>query len=152
MTHHLPEEIPSLLNAWADRPDALSDLREIFGASTERTSPLLTRIRNGDFSWIPAIEILPSEALDTALGAYSRETSTIYLSSDCPENQIIDVLLEEIGHHIDTLFNDQETPGDEGALFSAAVRGITLSGEEITAILNEDDSATLLLQGREIAV
>ena len=152
MTHHLPEEIPSLLNAWADRPDALSDLREIFGASTERTSPLLTRIRNGDFSWIPSIEVLPAGALPHALGAYARETSTIYLSSECPQDQITGVLLEEIGHHIDTLFNDQETPGDEGALFSAAVRGITLSGEEITAILNEDDSATLLLQGREIAV
>jgi Ca2+-binding RTX toxin-like protein len=152
MTHLPTKEIHSLLASWANQPDALTDLREIFGASTEKTSPLLTRIRKGDFSWIPAIEILPLEALAPALGAYARETSTIYLSADCPEDQIIGVLLEEIGHHIDTLFNDQETPGDEGALFSAAVRGIPLSDEEITAILNEDDSATLRLQGCEIAI
>ena len=152
MTHLPTKEILSLLTAWADRPDAPSDLREIFGASPEETTPLLVKIQKGDFSWVPSVEILPSEALDTALGAYARETSTIYLSSDCPQDQITGVLLEEIGHHIDTLFNDQETPGDEGALFSAAVRGITLSGEEITAILNEDDSATLNIQGRKISI
>jgi len=152
MTHLPTKEILSLLTAWADRPDAPSDLREIFGASPEETTPLLVKIQKGDFSWVPSVEILPSAALDQALGAYSRETSAIYLSSDCPQNQITGVILEEIGHHIDALFNDQETPGDEGALFSAAVRGITLSDEEITAILNEDDSATLSLHGREIAI
>ena len=90
--------------------------------------------------------------MGSADGAYSRETGTIYLSADCPQDLITAVLLEEIGHHIDALFNQQETPGDEGSLFSAAVRGITLSEEEITAILNEDDSAILSLYGREIAV
>ena len=69
MTHLPTKEIPSLLNAWANQPDATTDLREIFGAATEKTTPLLVKIQKGDFSWIPAIEILPSEALDTALGA-----------------------------------------------------------------------------------
>lgn len=143
--------LPSLRN-WAQRPDAATDLKEIFGAEREQTSALLDQIRQGDFSWLPGVEVLPSSLMEHALGAYSRETGTIYLSADCPTDLTESVLLEEIGHHIDALFNASETPGDEGALFSAAVRGITLSDEEIAAILNEDDSALLTLKGRQIAV
>ncbi len=90
--------------------------------------------------------------MEQAYAAYSRETGTIYISSDCPADLKESVLLEEIGHHIDSLFNATETPGDEGALFSAAVCGITLSDEEISAILNEDDSTILNLNGQKIAV
>ena len=143
--------IPTLRD-WAHRPDAATDLREIFGAENHQSAALLHQIHQGDFSWIPGVEILPSTLLEQAYGAYARETGTIYLASDCPADLKESVLLEEIGHHIDALFNATETPGDEGALFSAAVRGITLSDEEMTAILNEDDSSVLSLHGREIAV
>ncbi|MFZ0615337.1 MAG: hypothetical protein WAN16_02670, partial [Chthoniobacterales bacterium] len=141
-----------ILREWAHRPDAATDLKEIFGAEREQTSALLDQIRQGDFSWIPSVEVLPSTLMEQAYGAYARETGTIYLASDCPADLREPVLLEEIGHHIDALFNATETPGDEGALFSAAVRGITLSDEEMTAILNEDDSSVLSLHGRQIAV
>ena len=141
-----------ILRDWAHRPDAATDLREIFGAESLETSALLDQIRQGDFSWIPSVEVLPSTLMEQAYGAYARETGTIYLASDCPADRIPSVLLEEIGHHIDAQFNATETPGDEGALFSAAVQGITLSDEEITAILNEDDSSVLSLHGRQIAV
>jgi Ca2+-binding RTX toxin-like protein len=141
-----------ILRDWAHRPDAATDLREIFGAENHQSAALLHQIHLGDFSWIPGVEILPSTLLEQAYGAYARETGTIYLASDCPEDLKESILLEEIGHHIDSLFNATETQGDEGALFSAAVRGITLSDEEMTAILNEDDSSVLSLHGREIAV
>ena len=143
--------IPTLRN-WALRPDAATDLREIFGTEKSQTSSLLDQIRTGDFSWLPTVEVLPSTVMDQAYGAYSRETGTIYLATDCPADLKESVLLEEIGHHIDALFNTTETPGDEGALFSATVRGIPLSDEEITAILNEDDSSIINLHEREIAV
>ena len=145
-------EIFSQLTQWALRPDAFTDLRNIFGGDSDRYQLLLQSIRSGDFSWVPQVQILPADSLGSADGAYSRETGTIYLSSDCPADLKESVLLEEIGHHIDALFNEQETPGDEGSLFSAAVRGITLSDEEITAILNEDDSAVLSLNGHQVAV
>ena len=141
-----------ILRDWAHRPDAATDLREIFGVESLKTSALLDQIRQGDFSWIPSVEVLPSTLMEQAYGAYARETGTIYLASDCPADLREPVLLEEIGHHIDALFNATETQGDEGALFSAAVRGITLSDEEMTAILNEDDSSVLSLHGRQIAV
>lgn len=143
--------IPTLRN-WALRPDAATDLREIFGTEKSQTSSLLDQIRNGDFSWLPTVEVLPSTVMDQAYGAYARETGTIYLESDCPADLRESILLEEIGHHIDALFNTTETPGDEGALFSATVRGIPLSDEEITAILNEDDSSIINLHGRQVAV
>jgi len=154
MIHKLTPEIIAHLTHWATRPDASTDLRNIFGAENHQSESLLQSIREGDFSWIPKIETLPAVGmrLAKAYGAYARETATIYLSEDCPADQVTAVLLEEIGHHIDALFNDQETLGDEGALFSATVRGLILSDEEITDILNEDDSAFLTLNGRQIAV
>jgi Ca2+-binding RTX toxin-like protein len=152
MQQKLAPEIFSQLTQWALRPDASTDLRNIFGGDSDRYQPLLQTIRSGDFSWVPEVQILSASSMGSADGAYSRKTRSIYISADCPLDQIEAVLLEEIGHHIDARFNEQETAGDEGALFSAAVRGITLSDEEITAILNEDDSAILSLDGRQVAV
>jgi Ca2+-binding RTX toxin-like protein len=158
MQQHCITESLSLLTNWARRPDAANDLREIFGASKHQSAGLLEQIGQGDFSWIPKIRSLPAiegvigAASDTILGAYSRETGTIYLASDCPSEQVTPVLLEEIGHHIDSLFNATETTGDEGALFSATVRGITLSDEEITAILNEDDADSINIDGHLINI
>ena len=149
--HSIPEFL-SLLTNWARRPDAVNDLQEIFGASSHQSARLLEQIGQGDFSWIPSVEVLPSTLMEQAYGAYSRETGTIYLAADCPADRKESVLLEEIGHHIDSLFNAIETPGDEGALFSAVVRGITLSDEEITAIINEDDSTIINHNGYLIAV
>jgi|GEM_PF-874962 len=145
-------EIFSQLTQWAFCPDASTDLRNIFGGDSDRYQPLLQSIRSGDFSWVPEVQILSASSMEYADGAYSRKTRSIYISADCPLDQITSVLLEEIGHHIDALFNEQETPGDEGALFSAAVLGISLSDEEITALLNEDDSAILSLNGHQVAV
>jgi len=122
-------EVLSLISSWADRPDAASDLKEIFGATPEICPSLLHRIRNKDLSWLPRIEILPTEILSPAIAAYARATATIYLSNACPSDLQTEALLEEIGHHIDALLNTEETPGDEGALFSATVRGVELTGE-----------------------
>jgi Ca2+-binding RTX toxin-like protein len=152
MIHKLTPELIALLTHWATRPDASTDLRNIFGVESHQSESLLQSIRAGDFSWIPKIQILPAASIEIAYGAYARETGAIYLSEDCPSDLVTTVLLEEIGHHIDALFNEQETPGDEGALFSAVVRGISLSDEEITALLNEDDSAVLFLNEQQVAV
>jgi len=152
MIHKLTPELIALLTHWATRPDASTDLRNIFGVESHQSESLLQSIRAGDFSWIPEIQILPAASMEIVYGAYARETGAIYLSEDCPSDLVTAVLLEEIGHHIDALFNEQETPGDEGALFSAVVRGISLSDEEITALLNEDDSAVLLLNEQQVTV
>jgi len=152
MNYLLPKEIRTLLTNWALRPDSLTDLKEIFGPVDNKSSRLLEQIRGGDFAWVPDIRVLPVESLPGAWGAYARATSTIYLSDECPSDELASVLLEEIGHHIDAILNRNETPGDEGALFSAAVLGEPLTPEEITALLNEDDSAVITLGGLPISV
>lgn len=152
MNPNYSPEVLSLLSAWAARPDAHSDLREIFRTESEEGLSLLSRIKKGDLSWLPGIEILSAAILSPAIAAYAKETSTIYLSDACPGELITEALLEEIGHHIDALLNTGETPGDEGALFSATVRGITLTDEELASILNEDDSATIIHRGSLLSV
>ena len=145
-------EVLSLLTSWSGRPDAATDLHEIFGINPRKATVFLEQIKIGDFSWLPKAEILHSEILSPAIAAYARETATIYLSDNCPPEIINEAILEEIGHHIDALFNTEETAGDEGALFSATVRGIALSEREICDILNEDDSASILVNGSQLLV
>jgi aerobic-type carbon monoxide dehydrogenase small subunit (CoxS/CutS family) len=60
------------------------------------------------------------------------------------------VLLEEIGHFIDAQINSSDTPGDEGQLFSALVRGEVLTEEQIAAIQGENDAATITVDGQAI--
>ncbi|OHY34972.1 hypothetical protein BCV64_04260, partial [Cylindrospermopsis raciborskii MVCC14] len=72
----------------------------------------------GDFSQLPEIEILDSSILGSANGAYSSSENRIYLSSNLMENgtssKIREVLIEEIGHFVDSRINQIDTPGDEG--------------------------------------
>jgi len=144
--------ILALLTSWAERPDAATDLHETFGINHRQATDFLEQIKSADFSWLPKAEIVSSSILTPAIAAYARETATIYLSDNCPPEFINEAILEEIGHHIDALFNEEETPGDEGALFSATVRGVSLSDEEIESILKEDDSATLTFNGTRTLV
>jgi hypothetical protein len=59
------------------------------------------------------------------------------------------VLLEEIGHAIDHRLNaGQDSPGDEGAIFSALIRGVDISAVETT----QNDHHILLIDGQPIAV
>ena len=57
-----------------------------------------------------------------AAGAYAKKTGTIYLNQawiqTASHKEIIKVLTEEYGHHLDALLNQDDTKGDEGKLFS----------------------------------
>ena len=77
----------------------------------------------GDFSKLPPIVLLNQSSMKGAAGAYSISKKSIYLNIDWLErshsNQILKVLTEELGHHLDSMLNSKDTPGDEGELFSA---------------------------------
>jgi hypothetical protein len=62
------------------------------------------------------------------------------------------VILEEFGHFVDAQVNATDTPGDEGELFSAMVRGVSLSTAELSRIKTEDDHAVIVVNGQSIAV
>lgn len=70
--------------------------------------------KSGDFSSFPFIEILPANEINGANGAFAAATNTIYLAQEFLSKNIdnpdavVDVLLEEIGHGVDTWLNTSD--------------------------------------------
>ncbi len=153
-----PALTQALLQEVALNPDFQDILLEAFG--TEIDEPLALTLQqqwqNGDFSLSPTVVILPSETIPMARGAYARSRQTIYFNEQwlesATESEIKAVYLEELGHHLDFLLKEEDTPGDEGQLFSALIRGESLSPEALTLIQAEDDSATIIIDGEEVAI
>jgi hypothetical protein len=109
-----------------------------------------------DFSLFPQIEVVSSEVLGSAKGAYAISTNRIYLSdqfvSVASQQSLEAVILEEFGHFVDAQVNTTDTPGDEGELFLAIVRGVSLSAAELSRIKVENDQTVISVDGRSITV
>jgi hypothetical protein len=165
--------LEAILAQFANSETYYQRLTEIFGNQydTSKAETLRIQWQTGDFSNLPAIEVIDGDTLGNARGAYSIENNTIYLARNflntAPQETIQSVILEEIGHYIDAEINNQDTPGDEGELFSNILRGVretpafkagassdfvNLNPAELNRILAEDDTALLSLGGRSLAV
>ncbi|MFM7548988.1 MAG: hypothetical protein ACKO8I_08955 [Cyanobacteriota bacterium] len=87
-------------------------------------SELISQWAAGEFSGLPPVELLPAASMAGAAGAYALSTGRIYLNADwlakASAAQVLAVLSEELGHHLDGLLNASDTPGDEGELFAAS--------------------------------
>ncbi|WP_017295113.1 Calx-beta domain-containing protein [Geminocystis herdmanii] len=157
LTQALSEAQNLLLNA-SFNSELPTILTTAFGENYNPTEAynIFSLWRNQDFSNLPPIQIHPPTILNNAQGGYSATTNTIYLSSSLIESKSItairDVLIEEIGHFIDAQINYIDTPGDEGELFSALVRGVNLSDEQLSRIQQENDHAIITIDGIEIAL
>ncbi len=70
------------LNTVAQSPDYWTILDHAFGANYNKTlaTTLQQQWQAGDFSALPTIQILDSEVLGGALGAYATSNDTIYLA------------------------------------------------------------------------
>ncbi len=139
-------------------PDFDSKIVKAFGesADVEAARFLIQQLSNGQS--LPTFKIISIDEIAGNLGAFDKLTNTVYISQDFlsqnannPEN-IANVLLEEIGHSIDSQINATDAPGDEGAIFSELVRGNTLSDEELSTLKNKDDIATLTVDNSSISV
>jgi predicted phage terminase large subunit-like protein len=112
--------------------------------------------QGGDFSLFPQIEVVSSDVLGSAKGAYAISTNRIYLSdafiSSASQQSLDAVILEEYGHFVDAQVNGTDTPGDEGELFSVIVRGVSLSWAELSRIKTEDDHAVVMIGGEQVAI
>lgn len=114
--------------------------------------------KNLSSATLPSLKILFSQNLNSANGAYSIDTNTIYVSKEFINSNlenpqaISDLLLEEIGHSIDSILNEADTPVDEGEHFAAVINNLTLSQAEIARIISEDDSGIITLNGKTISV
>ncbi|NCQ96230.1 MAG: calcium-binding protein [Microcystis aeruginosa W11-06] len=121
-----------------------------------KATTLRNQWREGDFGNFPSIEVVGSEVLGTANGAYAASNNKIYLSegflATASEAALVWVLLEEYGHFIDAQINSTDAPGDEGAIFAALVMGESLSGAELALLQAEDDHGFIRINGVNIEI
>ncbi|MFM6548257.1 MAG: FG-GAP-like repeat-containing protein, partial [Microcystis panniformis] len=134
-----------------------ANLETAFGTSYDvvKATQLRQQWQSRDFSQLPPITV-QDFGNSGIFGAYSSSTNRIYISQTLIDSgdatTLSAVLLEEIGHFIDAQINSSDTPGDEGQLFSALVRGEVLTEEQIAAIREENDAATITVDGQAISV
>jgi hypothetical protein len=161
MTYSLLPILPvvdDVLFNFAQSDEFWANLAIAFGTSYDvvKATQLRQQWHSRNFSQIPPIEVLSDEVLGTANGAYSRSTNKIYLSASflntASPAAIINVILEEIGHYVDAQINQNDAPGDEGEYFSALVRGVDLTTQEVARITTENDFANITITGSNISV
>ncbi|MFM5890240.1 MAG: beta strand repeat-containing protein, partial [Dolichospermum sp.] len=146
------------LSTFADLDNFWNLFDTAFGTQYNRSGAEILRLQwlSGDFSQLPQIEILDSNILGNANGAYASSNNQIYLSANfvatSTAEAISAVLLEEIGHFIDAHINLSDSAGDEGEKFSALVRGQNLTTQELGRINIENDWANITVDGKVIAV
>ncbi|MBD2654614.1 DUF4347 domain-containing protein, partial [Synechocystis sp. FACHB-383] len=111
-----------------------------------------------DGSYQIRLEVRSGTELQGALGAYSATgttgTPTIYLNADwfatASQEQIVAVLLEEIGHDFDQILNDgADSQGDEGEIFANVVRG---GNYNLDALKSQNDHQILDIGNYSVAV
>jgi VCBS repeat-containing protein len=148
------------LKDFATTPDASAKMQQAFGyryAVTEALG-LLEDWARVDFSSLPKIEIRSKAEINGANGAFASATNTIYLSQEFLNQNannleaVASLLLEEIGHAIDEWLNESDSFGDEGAIFSAFVRGEILTPQQLASLRTEDDTATVILDGQVVQI
>ncbi|MGB3206188.1 MAG: hypothetical protein WBB28_14455, partial [Crinalium sp.] len=149
-----------LLKAFAESADFTDILTKAFGSLFDQKEAEVIRQQwiSDDFSDLPVIELLSSSILGRANGGYAASNNTIYLSQDylgananLPQ-AIANVLLEEIGHYVDSRLNSFDAAGDEGEIFSALVQGKILGEQQLQLLRTEDDSATITIDGQNIGI
>jgi hypothetical protein len=62
------------------------------------------------------------------------------------------VLIEEIGHFVDSRINQIDTPGDEGEYFAGLVTDQKLNKDEIDRLKAEDDLVVVTIDGKGVEV
>jgi alpha-tubulin suppressor-like RCC1 family protein len=117
---------------------------------------LVSQLASGDYKEIPEILLLPATALNGAMAAYAAETGSIFLNADwlqnAPKEQVLLVLTEELGHHLDAMLNQTDTPGDEGELLTRLLTGEKLSLDQIALIESDNDQDQLFIGGQTFRV
>lgn len=128
-----------------------------FGSNfnTDKLEALRQQWAASDFSGLPKFEIRPAADLGGARAAFSPSTNTVYISADLLSKDsglVQDVVLEEIGHFIDTHINHQDSPGDEGRIFAHLVQGRTLSEQQLQQLQLSDDVINITIDGQTLEV
>lgn len=140
----------ALLQGWAASGELVAAAREALQLpeTPAALSELAEQWAAGVFEAMPPIVLLPASSMPGAAGVYAISTGTIYFNADwlatASQQQRLAVLTEELGHHLDGLLNEVDTPGDKGELFSALLmQPHGLSSPEQQALRHQQDHACL---------
>ncbi|MBX2884910.1 MAG: hypothetical protein KTR32_33450 [Granulosicoccus sp.] len=152
------------LKDMASDPSAFHEtMKKSFGENynREEAESIRQQVLNDDFSWMPEIRVVDESVLQDqsgggqALGAYSKDSDTIFISKQLLESnpeKAAAVLTEEVGHGLDARLNTEDAAGDEGNIFARLVGGETISDSELSALKAENDSGTIIVDGKEVEV
>lgn len=114
------------------------------------------RIASTDATQLPQILLLDWEEMEGCACAYAPERQLILINRQWLENavaeQVFAVLTEQLGHHLDALFNPVDTPGDEGERFLECLRDGDCSEDTLTLFPDEEPRGVVHLHGQTIAV
>jgi hypothetical protein len=151
----LSQSLATSLEAFADSSELIDYLDLISHRSwaLNETTALLEDLARFE-AW-PELEILPFRDLK-ARGAFGN--NTIYLSQEFLEQnlahpqRIAAVVLEEIGHYLDSRLSQKDAPGDEGAIFASLVQKQPLSAAALFYAKTENDQALIEVEGQTISV
>jgi Domain of unknown function (DUF4114)/SdrD B-like domain/von Willebrand factor type A domain/Bacterial Ig-like domain/Putative Ig domain len=127
-----------------------------FGNGFDRVPNRNQQLLDDLVKWKPVpFEILPSGQI-RAKGAFGGDK--IYLSEEllnpnsANPQAAVNVLLEEMGHYLDSQLNELDAPGDEGAIFAKLVQNQPFAAGELARLQAEDDHGILTVNGQEIEV
>ncbi len=142
------------LENFASSPDLAAQLALVFGATDpEAAQQLITDLGLG--LALPEILVADRDLLHGAIGAFADHQiylSRNFLQANQQNPQVVaGVILEEIGHYLDSLLQSTDSPGDEGAIFAATVMGRTLTDRELAGLRQENDRGIIMINGRSIA-
>ncbi|WP_013321645.1 FG-GAP-like repeat-containing protein [Gloeothece verrucosa] len=146
------------LTRFATQPEFYDQFGLAFGENynQEIAESIRQSLAQGDFSQLPKVEIISSDILGNANGAYANSVQTIFLSDQFVKThnieEIAGVLTEEIGHYIDSQINRFDAAGDEGDIFSHLVQGKLLPDEKLALLKLEDDSGVITVGGQNILI
>ena len=121
------------------------------GQATDQLKRVVERLAKGDTRDLPPIELLPGSAMPGAAGAYAKATKKIYINQEwiktASEADAIRLLTEEFGHHLDNQLKEEDSPGDEGAIFAERLlnsypKGAISSAQTDLIDENDLDNAT----------
>ena len=115
---------------------------------------LRNKALSGDFDFLPKVKFVGSDSLRGNHAAYDAKSGTIYLNENLkadPE-KLAAYYAEEAAHHIDTLFGKGDAKGDEGEMFRRVLSGEALTQTQINEIRAENDTGTIVVDGKEIEV
>ncbi|MEG4172040.1 MULTISPECIES: CHAP domain-containing protein [unclassified Microcoleus] len=150
----------SYLKRFANAANFNQDMKLAFGDDIDLAAAqtIVQAAASGNTKNLPRVTVISSSHINNANGAFDSLNGEIYLSKEYIQQNannpeaVASVLLEEMGHFIDSRINIADAAGDEGEIFAAVVRGKELSKPEILALKSEDDAATITLGGKTVFI